>query len=284
MMIVWFGVWFGVSLLGFGVLAVCAVVALHLGVALFSHVRRLSYLRHTLRETELVPARERAWSLLHELACMHRLTWWELRSLLPRRRRKRQGRPVVLVHGALGARAPHLFGVRKALERGGRHSYLVDLHGMFAGPEAKAPRLRLALERAVQTSHDGVDIVTHSMGAIVLRLVLDQDPSLAREVRSVVCLGAPHRGTAFARGMRCVPEARALHRHSRLLRELPDLSALAPQAQITTIAAREDFIVYPPETTTDPRARAIVLDGLGHAGLLVSRRALRATRHSLRAA
>jgi hypothetical protein len=103
-------------------------------------------------------------------------------------------------------------------------------------------------------------------------------------VRHVVCLGAPHEGTALARGFSCLPDGRALHRRSRWLRELRPISALAPNARVTTIGGQEDFIVYPPETTGDPGARGVILSGLGHAGLLVSRRALRATLRGLYAA
>lgn len=72
--------------------------------------------------------------------------------------------------------------------------------------------IRNALERNEAGSFDGVDIVAHSMGGLVLREALlameaDQRGSAAALVHRVVTLGTPHRGIAFQRAPRWLTES-----------------------------------------------------------------------------
>jgi triacylglycerol esterase/lipase EstA (alpha/beta hydrolase family) len=130
------------------------------------------------------------------------------------------------------------------------------------------PPLDRALRELVAAAPDGqVDVVAHSMGGIILRMVLARDPSLAMHVRRIVTLGSPHAGTAGARGLP-LTTVKALGRRSPLLKEL---STFPESARLTTIAARHDLVVYPQETAYLPGARVIELDGPGHTGLLTSR-------------
>lgn len=64
--------------------------------------------------------------------------------------------------------------------------------------------IRKAVERHEQGSFDGVDIVAHSMGGLVVREALramqaERDGSAASMVHRIVTLGTPHRGIAFQR-------------------------------------------------------------------------------------
>jgi pimeloyl-ACP methyl ester carboxylesterase len=103
---------------------------------------------------------------------------------------------------------------------------------------------------------------------VIARLVLSRRPDLAERLRRVVTLGTPHRGTAAARGIPLLPEVRALKRRSELWRSLPELSELLPHAKIASVAGTHDTIVYPVSTALIPGADHVVLDGVGHAGLL----------------
>jgi pimeloyl-ACP methyl ester carboxylesterase len=139
-------------------------------------------------------------------------------------------------------------------------------------------RLERAVERAVGLDPEGIDVVCHSMGGVLLRSVLARRPDLARRIRRVVTLGSPHRGTAAARGIPWLPEVQALKRRSAFLAGLPSLSALVPRA--VTVAGTLDTIVYPVDTALEDGAEHVVIPA-GHAGLLTRPEAVAAVRHAL---
>ncbi|MEZ4239089.1 MAG: alpha/beta hydrolase [Myxococcota bacterium] len=131
-----------------------------------------------------------------------------------------------------------------------------------------AARLERALEALVRAQPE-IDVVCHSMGGIVLRMVLQRRPDLAEHVHTVVTLGSPHHGTAAARGMLLLPEPVALARGSWLLGDLPHLPALLPGRRVVGVAGEDDAIVYPVATTDEPGAEHVVLPHRGHMSLLV---------------
>jgi pimeloyl-ACP methyl ester carboxylesterase len=181
-----------------------------------------------------------------------------------------RGRPVVLIHG-IAADGTSMWALRRALDAAGRPTWSPHLGRMFRSIEAYAERLTPAL-RAALAAHpdaDGIDIVCHSMGGIILRACLAAHPDIAVRVKNVVSIASPHEGTVIATGVP-ITEARQLHRGAPWLLALPTLSALVPGARITTIASRDDAVVYPCDTSRVAGARWHELDHLGHAELLVA--------------
>ncbi len=209
--------------------------------------------------------------LLVEARDLMPVLWWHVRGFLrdglvvPSRA---EGRPVVFVHGYT-QNATNFWGLRRHLELAGRPTVGVSLFHRLAPLPWYARRLERRLEALVRASPDGVDVVAHSMGGIVLRLVLAARADLRDAVRTVVTLGSPHHGTAAARGFRyLLPEVHALRRGAMKTRGLPHLSDLLPHAKVVSVAGDADTVVYPVETALVPAARHVVLSGIGHAGLL----------------
>lgn len=185
------------------------------------------------------------------------------------------GRPVLFVHGYWGA-APDFRGMRRAVSRLGRPTYSVGLGGLHAPIESSARVLAehlLRLEGRYR-ERDGLDIVAHSMGGLVVRRALMDHPELAARVRTLITLGSPHAGTAAARGYVVGQNVRQMRRRAAFLAELSPLERCCPGAHVVTVAAELDAIVYPRESCHLPCAVQVDLPGVGHSGLLVHRRAL----------
>jgi triacylglycerol lipase len=212
------------------------------------------------------------------------LAWWHVRGFLRdglRTPSPTHGRPVLCVHGYT-QNATNFHGLRRVLERAGRPTIAVSLWHRLAPIGWYAHRLERRLERLAREFPDGIDIVAHSMGGVVLRMVLAAREDLRGVVHTVITLGSPHRGTAAARGIPLVPELLAMKRRSALLAGLPSLTELVPHGRVVAIAGDADTIVYPVDSSLVPGAEGVVLRGVTHAGLLTSSRAHAAVRHVLR--
>jgi pimeloyl-ACP methyl ester carboxylesterase len=107
---------------------------------------------------------------------------------------------VMLLHG-LWMRSFTLAALRRRLEGAGYAVELFDYASVFRDPRISIDRLLdrvrcLAAER-------NVHFVGHSLGALIALQALQREPDLTRG--RVVCLGAPLRGSAFARGVARLP-------------------------------------------------------------------------------
>lgn len=270
-------------------LVVVLVAALGVGVLslllflLGAHARFVAYHRFKGSDVPYPAGMALVGYLAAELYAMLRISWWHVRARLPTFRRVAgdDPTPVVLIHG-YSQNATNMWGMRVALEACGRVTFPVSLGLPFRSIDGYCPRLVAGVERALRaTGATRFDLVAHSMGGIVTRRVLAQRPDLARRLRRVVTLGSPHLGTAGARGLVFVREAQEMRRRSDLLGSLPTFRDLAPDAEVTTIAARQDYVVYPSDTCHLPGARAITLDRVGHAGLIAHPAAVRAVTTAL---
>lgn len=262
-------------------LGLATVLTVGGGAGLWLHHHRFD--RYHRRKGLRTPAAFGRWALA-EARDFGVLGWWHLRAFLRdgwRAPTEVRGRPVVCVHGYT-QNATNFWGLRRVLERKGRPTVAISMLHRLAPIRWYARRLERRLEALIARSPDGIDVVAHSMGGIVLRMVLAARADLAAAVRTVVTLGSPHRGTAAARGIPLLPEVRALKRRSALWADLPELTALVPHARVVAVAGDADTIVYPVDTSLVPGAEAVVLRGIGHAGLLTRPRALAAVRRALR--
>jgi pimeloyl-ACP methyl ester carboxylesterase len=205
-------------------------------------------------------------------ASIARTAWWRIgvgwkdRSLTPAR--EPRAATVLCVHGFL-ATSTCFTGIRRALATRGRSSVSVDLGRPWRSIEAYAPPLRRELER-LRSDEPGrrVDVLAHSMGGLVLRRVLADDPRLGRSIRTVVTLGTPHRGTPVSRMPPHPPEVRQMTRGSAFLERLPDFRELTPAARVVSVAADPDLLVFPVDATRLPGASRMTLHGVSHLGLL----------------
>ncbi len=135
-----------------------------------------------------------------------------------------------------------------------------------------AARLQTMVERiCAREGVESIDVVAHSLGGIVARYYADHG-GRAR-LRHLVTLGSPHRGTAHSRlGLGIVPVIRDLHPQSAYL-HAAFADGAAAGVPLTSIWSRADAIVVPPESASVAGVGTdVVLDDLGHLGMLLSRR------------
>lgn len=250
----------------FQVLAFFVAAGAFVGVAWFGlgYARFLRYHRYKGLEAHEVAFLPYAF---HEAVAIATLGLWHLRAAWSdglRTPAEVTGPPVLCLHG-ITQTGSNLWGIRRALERRGRPTRALSLGRIPRARRRLAERVAPVIRDLAARSATGrIDVVAHSLGGVVLRLVLADRPDLAALVGRVVTLGSPHRGTASIRGM---PLGRAVHRLGRrsdLLRGLPSI----PADHVTTIAGVPDLIVYPASTCHLPGAHSVDLVGVGHAGLL----------------
>ena len=106
---------------------------------------------------------------------------------------------IILLHG-LWMRAFTLVALRRRLEREGYSVEVFDYASVFRGVDAGIEQL---LARSSAARSKKVHFVGHSLGGLVALQALQRDPD-ATDGR-VVCLGAPARGSAVARGIARLP-------------------------------------------------------------------------------
>jgi pimeloyl-ACP methyl ester carboxylesterase len=179
------------------------------------------------------------------------------------------GPPVLCIHGITQA-GSNFWGLRQELRRRGRPTRAVSYGRVRRSLLAHVPPVAAVLRE--MTADGPIDVVAHSMGGIVLRLALAQNPEIAPRIRRVITLASPHFGTAAGRGFRFVPTVGELGRRSATLRDLPCFS---DGTRVTTFAAGRDIVVYPLQTCHLPGARTIDLPDSGHTGLLTQTSAIR---------
>ncbi|MCB9681645.1 MAG: hypothetical protein H6733_09260 [Alphaproteobacteria bacterium] len=246
------------------------------GFVLFTHVRYARYMHHTGRALPRRTTSEWLTVLWREVwALLIVQTWHMTPPWTPRRRTpvgRATGHPVLCVHGFV-QNGRNFRGLQQRLQMLGRVSEAVSLGLPPRTMDAYAVVLEARLRAMIADFGGPVDVCCHSMGGIVLRVVLDRDAELANHIGRIVTVATPHQGTGAARGMH-LPETRFMSRRSAALAELPHLAQLAPHAAVTTIGSTDDATVYPPETTRDRGAEHVELEGLGHAGVLLYARAI----------
>lgn len=239
------------------------------GFVLAMHLRARTYLHHTRRAGEPPPAVRQLSVWATEVLALLAVQASQLLAPVAHRTWRPatpHGRPVLCVHG-FTQNGSNFTWLRRRLYARGRPTEAVLLGIPPRRIEAYADVLEQHLERMIDTSRLPVDVVAHSMGGVVLRVVLVRRPDLRGRLGQVVTVGSPHRGTGAARGLP-LPETRFMGRRSDALLALPMLSELVDPRTLTTVGGDEDTTVYPVETTLDPGARQVVLPGLGHAGIL----------------
>jgi pimeloyl-ACP methyl ester carboxylesterase len=109
------------------------------------------------------------------------------------------GDHVILLHG-LWMRGFTLAALRRRLENAGYAVELFDYASVFRGPDISVEAL---LQRTRALQDRTVHFVGHSLGGLIALQALQRAADLIRG--NVVCLGAPLRGSAVARGVARLP-------------------------------------------------------------------------------
>jgi len=203
------------------------------------------------------------------LSLIYPLGWFDCFRRINRDRDKSKP-PVLLVHGYSMNRSnwwPLLRRLRRSPELG--YLYTINLRPMFGRIERIAERLGRKLDTILaETGQPQVNIVAHSMGGLVTRLLL-VDPARAARVGRVVTIATPHNGTRSA-----VAGAGANTRQMKPVSLfIPGLNGqpLPAGVRFTHLFSPHDNIVIPPALADWERAQTRhELSGRGHLTLLVS--------------
>jgi len=184
----------------------------------------------------------------------------------------RPGRPVLLVHGLACNRGVWRRLLRRLHAAGFAHVHAVNLEPL----RGDLDRLADAVERELRTMHrvyEGarVTIIAHSMGGLVARRALR---SLGSDViRHIITLATPHHGAAIARVVQW-PATKQMCPGSIWLAALNATQEGRWRVPVTSIYSLEDNLVAPARSSVLLGAKLHEMRGLGHFGLLASRRAL----------
>jgi pimeloyl-ACP methyl ester carboxylesterase len=247
------------------VLALSAVAALLASVSGMAW-RQRRYLDHVGSDQH--PPVRTGPAVVREATALAAAGWWQIWGRLRGRSRAavgpRTGPMVLCVHGFM-QNATGFVPLQRRLSRAGRDSLAVNLGLPTQDQRAYAAKLSDAIRSCAE--HGPIDVVCHSMGGLVLRRALQDDPTLAALLHRVVTVATPHAGTAAARGLP-LPETRAMGRRAAYLQALPTLGALVHPERVTSIAAADDTTVYPLETTRAGGSQHVVVGGVGHTGVL----------------
>ncbi len=253
-----------------GLAVVVALIAI--GAGLYLLVSFLVMRRHTTAR----PLASALRSMLHEaLAIAITQPLIPLYYVVGRRMGgRREGRPVVFVHGYFQNRADFLY-----LARAARRAHLGPLYGFNYDWTESIPtcadRLAAFVESVCgETGQAAVALVAHSLGGVICLEYLSRPEGAARVARCVT-IASPHAGVVWEGGM-IGKAARQLAARSAYMQA----SAARPlTVPVLSIFSTHDNIVHPP-TTSALASRGgddCAVDEIGHLGMLFSPEVARIT-------
>lgn len=157
------------------------------------------------------------------------------------------------------------------LNRNGFHCFGYDYPTRIRRVGQHGAELAAILSRF---SEPRFDVVTHSMGGLILRSALSQAPGLVRRIGRVVMIAPPNRGSDLA-----FDWLNRLSFADRIVVPLPDLSSGAdspvhalpvPEMELGILAAENDHAVRLPQTRIGVERDHLVLPG-AHTDILFRR-------------
>jgi triacylglycerol lipase len=189
--------------------------------------------------------------------------------------------PVLLVHGFWGSGA--VFGrMTRYLAARGLDAHAIDLVPNDGAAElAKLGEQIAAHVDATLPAGAPLDLVGFSMGGVVSRYYV-QRLGGARRVRRLVTISAPHHGTATAFLSRA-PGGREMRPGSAFLADLNGDLASLEGVDVTSIWTPLDLMIVPPESSSLPVGREVLVAAPLHRLMLHDPRALRAVAEALSA-
>ncbi len=178
--------------------------------------------------------------------------------------------PVVFVHGMLHNPSTFAWIKQKMALAGWKDFRAVSLSTTSHSIPRMAEHTLEAIDRARREfGVEQVDVIAHSMGGILARYalqILNQDGL----VRRLVTLGTPHKGTSLSR-FSLFPHLRELAPDSATVRRLAQAAPLK-KTQAVSVCGSLDVLLWPRDCGRWDGVRHIDLKGVGHAGLLFSKR------------
>lgn len=182
---------------------------------------------------------------------------------------KSQGRPILLVHGYANHGSVWTLHKKRLESAGFGPVYLINLGDPFLSIQTYSERVKEKAEAiAKETGREDLTLIGHSMGGLVSSWYATR---LARpgSVAAIITVASPLEGTPVAR-YALGQNAREMEPQSKFLQELKAAMSECKELKIFHIATESDQVVVPGISAAG--GTDYVLDDLGHAGLLYSKR------------
>lgn len=204
--------------------------------------------------------------------------------LAPRQAAKGAGTPIILVPGFCCNRGYWLLFVRWLQQAGLGPVYAVTLEPLLGCIDENAKALGCIVEAiCADTKSDKVILIGHSMGGLVSRSYLYAGGHA--RIAQIICIGSPHQGTVMARDLRRLGKNLSqMCPDSEWVVQLNARQHLPCPVPITSIVTAHDNIVAPQNSALlrYPNARNVILPGIGHLEMVISRPVFEATTAVLR--
>lgn len=180
-------------------------------------------------------------------------------------------RPVLLVHGFGGAKSSWTL-VAHALSARGLTVDAMSYAPVGNSVEQLAAQLVAEVEATLsRTGADKLHLVGHSLGGVIIAQAI-LDPRLSGRVDTVITLGSPFGGSPWAGVLPVLELVRALRAGSPLLRRLAS-TPLPDGVRWLSVTAALDIIVPGLRSVpSHPQVETITFNGVGHLGMLLSRK------------
>ncbi len=196
-----------------------------------------------------------------------------------------KGLPVLLVHGFCSNRAAWYFFARWLQKQGVGPIYVVSLEPLLGSIEDNANRLAPLVEQICETTNSPkVMLVGHDIGGLVGRALVHSSVGAKRLAR-LVTLGSPHHGSAVIDGIQQYGEnLRQITLKSNWTERMSVFERAASPVPITSIVSPQDEVVAPQTSAVlrYPNAQNLVLKGVGHYEMLLSRKVVKMVAQVLR--
>ena len=182
-------------------------------------------------------------------------------------------RPVLLVHGFGGTKSSWSV-IAQALSDRGIMVDTITYSPVGNSVEQLADELVAAVERTLcQTGADKVHLVGHSLGGVVIAQAI-AGGGLVGRVDTVITLGSPFGGSPWAGLLPFGDLLRALRPGSPLLRRLATASVPVGVRWLAVTAGLDVVVPGPRSVPAHADVETITVDGIGHLGMLISRRVI----------
>ncbi len=180
--------------------------------------------------------------------------------------------PILFIHGVLHNSSAFAWLKQRLALHGWRHFREINLATTWHSIPTMAAQTKAYIEKMLEKYQvPQVDIVAHSMGGIIARYMV-QVLEGEGMVRNLITLGTPHQGTKISK-FSLLPQIRELSPGSQTIQLLN--SKGAPRlTQAVAVSGGLDLFMVPKDCVWWAGVRNIHLQGVGHAGLLFSRRVL----------